>query len=155
MSFESYKPDQGKTSRTLVMLSGAVLLIWGSAALTLALKRAHALLERGLDETFEWAQPGEGYRLDVLLFETPLNPAFLISLLILVIGGLWWWRFLNRPKWADLLIEMETELKKVSWPTASDAWQSTLIVTGFTAVLVGTMFVYDVVIRMFLGLWQA
>ena len=61
-------------------------------------------------------------------------------------------RELNQ-KWAELLIDMETELRKVSWPTASDAWQSTLVVTGFTATVVVTILVYDLVIKGFISLF--
>ena len=76
-----------------------------------------------------------------------VSPAFALGVIVLVGASLWWWRFANKPRWAEILIEMETELRKVSWPTPSDAWQSTLVVTGFTALVVVTILVYDLVIK--------
>ena len=35
---------------------------------------------------------------------------------------------INRPKLGGLLIETETEMKKVSWPSWSDAFNSSLVV---------------------------
>ena len=52
-----------------------------------------------------------------------------------------------RPRVGDALAEMETELQKVSWPSLSDAWQSTLVVSGFTALIVVLVFSYDIVIK--------
>jgi preprotein translocase SecE subunit len=49
---------------------------------------------------------------------------------------------------------MEAELHKVSWPSFGDAWQSTLVVTGFTVTLVGTILVYDLIIRGILELFS-
>ena len=35
----------------------------------------------------------------------------------------------------------------MSWPTFPDAWQSTLVVSGFTALVVVLVFFYDFVIK--------
>jgi preprotein translocase SecE subunit len=152
---ESYKPGQAKTSRTLVLLTGLFLIGWGGVSLLLTLPQVWPELGRAWNE-FKWAGgalPKDAWRIDLVLVETQLGPSLTIAVAVAAVAGLWWWKFLNRPKWADLLIEMELELKKVSWPAASDAWQSTLVVTGFTVALVGTILVYDLVIRGILELF--
>lgn len=146
---EPYKAGQAKTSRTLVLFTGLFLVAWGCISLVLALPRLWSGLGRAWNE-FAWAGgalPANAWKLDLVVVETPFGPALTIAVVVALVTSLWWWRFLNRPRWADLLIEMEVELKKVSWPTPSDAWQSTLVVTGFTVTLVATILFYDLVIR--------
>ena len=159
MSFEAYKPDQAKTSRTLVLLTGVFLIAWGCASLVLALPQFPWIgseLGRAWNEfnMFGGALPDEAIRLDLVIYQSKFSPALTIAAVIFLAGSLWYWRFLNTPKWADLLIEMESELNKVSWPSLGDAWQSTLVVTGFTVVLVGTILVYDLIIRGILQLFS-
>ena len=159
LAFEGYKPDQAKTSRTLVLLTGWFLAAWGCVSLVLALPQfpwVGSELGRAWNE-FGWAGgalPEHAIKLDLVVLSTKFSPAFTIAVVVFLATALWYWRFLNTPKWADLLIEMEAELHKVSWPTFSDAWQSTLVVTGFTVVLVGTILVYDLIIRGILQLFS-
>jgi preprotein translocase SecE subunit len=144
---ETYKAGQAKTSRTLVLLTGLFLVFWGGISLVLALPQLWSKLGLAWNELLMDALPAQAWKLDLVIVETFFGPALTIAVLVAVGTGFWWWRFLNRPKWADLLIEMELELKKVSWPAPSDAWQSTLVVTGFTIALVATILFYDLVIR--------
>lgn len=150
--FAVYKPGQAKPSRTSTFLIGLFLILWGCVAIMLHLPRLWAQLGDPFNVLFMEALPENGWTVDLVFMVATVGPALAIAALIAIVGSLWWWKFLNTPKWADLLIEMETELKKVSWPTASDAWQSTLVVTGFTIALVVAMFVYDVVIKGFMEL---
>ncbi len=153
---DAYRPGQGKTSRTLVLLTGWFLIAWGSISLSLALPRIHSSLTRAWNE-FDWAggaNAPDAIRLDLVLYTAKFGPALTIAVFACAAAAFWWWRFVSKPKWADLLIEMEGELKKVSWPTPSDAWQSTLVVTGFTVALVITTFVYDIIIRGILELFS-
>ncbi len=58
----------------------------------------------------------------------PLNTAMLISAAVLV-ASIWMLnRILNKPKNADLLIETESELRKVTWPTVPEAVRSSVVV---------------------------
>ncbi len=152
MAIEAYKPGQAKSSRTLVLLSGLFLAVWGCVSLAFALSRFEKLQSAWNEEgLLGHALPDAAWRLDLGLFETKISPAFTIAAVVCVGVCFWWWRFLHRPRSADLLIEMEAELRKVSWPTFSDAWQSTLIVSAFTAALVATILVCDLVIRLALN----
>ena len=146
--FQAYRPGQGKMSRTLILWTGFLLLAWGCRSLMLALPEFFPRMGQGLNEfqAFGGALPQEAWSVDLVFFATKVSSALAIAVVVLLAGSLWWWRFMNRPKWADLVIEMEQELKKVSWPTFGDAWQSTLVVTAFTVALVAMTFLFDIVI---------
>jgi preprotein translocase SecE subunit len=140
----------------IALLSGLFLTAWGCRSLMRTIGDPSIWPKGGLAIN-QWlvgdAVEKDAWRVSAVVFEEKLSVAFLISAVLLVVLALWWWRFLNRERWADLLIEMETELRKVSWPSPSDAWQSTLVVTGFTFATVVTILVYDLVIKGFIELF--
>ena len=154
--FAVHKPGQARLSRMVTLLSGLFLIVWGCRSLMRALSDPSIWGKGGLAIN-QWlvgeAADADAWRVNAVLFDEKLSVAFLIGAVLMVTLCVWWWRFLNREKWADLLIDMETELRKVSWPTASDAWQSTLVVTGFTFAIVVTILVYDLVIKGFIELF--
>jgi len=78
-----------------------------------------------------------------------LNGALLISGLVL--GAAWYvlYRWQQTPKVADLLIDTETELTKVTWPTLSDAVNSSLVVVGVVLFLMTFLAGTDAL----LGMW--
>jgi len=141
----------------ITLLSGLFLIVWGCRSLMQALG-SPAIWGNGSKawnefSTFGGASEKDAWRIDLVVLNENFSPAFTIASLLLVGLVFFWWRFLNREKWADLLIDMETELRKVSWPSFPDAWQSTLVVSGFTATVVVTILVYDLVIKGFLELF--
>ncbi len=69
-----------------------------------------------------------------------IDMAMGVTLLFLAIGGLAISRFLNRPKSADLLIETEGELRKVTWPSTSETWSGTIAV--IVTVIIMLCFLY-------------
>ena len=153
--FKVYKPGQAKLSRTAVLLSGEALLLWGARSLVLELPQLWTDAGMAINVNYLDAPVADAWRLDIVLFESPVSIALLLGLAVVIGVSLWWFRFLNTEKWADMLIEMEAELRKVSWPTLSDAWLSTLVVTAFTVILVALMVVYDMVFKTLLeGLAQ-
>ena len=68
------------------------------------------------------------------MFNIIINIIIIMSILIVTVvlaGGLWLlYRFLEQPRQADLLIETESELNKVTWPTMPEAVNSSLVVLG-------------------------
>lgn len=139
----------------ITLLSGLFLVAWGCRSLIRSLASpaiAGGKLGLPFNVAYLNAPEKDGWRVEWLVIDENLSIAFLIGAVLLVGLGFWWWRFINRERWADLLIDMETELKKVSWPSPSDAWQSTLVVTGFTITVVTTILVYDLVIKGFIQL---
>lgn len=153
--FKTHKPGQARLSRMITLLSGLFLVAWGCRSLTQTLaspKLAAGKLGLPINVAYMNAPEKDGWRVSWVVVDENLSVAFLIGAVLLLALGFWWWRFVNRERWADLLIDMETELRKVSWPSPSDAWQSTLVVTGFTFTVVGTILVYDLVIKGFIEL---
>jgi len=153
--FKTHKPGQARLSRMITLLSGLFLVAWGcrSLAQTLASpKLAGGKFGLPINVAYMGAPEKDGWRVSWVVVDENMSVAFLIGAVLLLALGFWWWRFVNRERWADLLIDMETELRKVSWPSPSDAWQSTLVVTGFTITVVTTILVYDLVIKGFIEL---
>ena len=156
MSFlHVHKPGQARLSRLITLLCGLFMIAWGCRSLLRTIgdpsiwPQGSLALNQGL---LGQATDKEAWRLNPILNEV-ISPALVIAAVLFAVLAIAWWRFLNRERWADLLIDMEAELRKVSWPTPSDAWQSTLVVTGFTVSVIVTILVYDLVIKGFIELF--
>lgn len=129
---EFYKKGQGSIGRLLALASVAALLLWGGYTL--------------------WAQLQGSFALSRVVLAVPhvgleITWALILSVvLVLACGfGLVW--LLNRPRTVDLLIETEAEMKKVSWPSRSEAWNSSVVVVVTVVVLMGLLFFYDFVLN--------
>jgi preprotein translocase SecE subunit len=122
----AYKQDQGRMVRMAVFWTVAALLFYGSSSLRRELTgRFPDSLGRPLVAAFP--------KLPVLGVQ--LTGALAISILVFA-ATLWLaHRFLEKPKYADLLIETETELRKVTWPTAQEVFNSSLVVVVTVALL--------------------
>jgi preprotein translocase SecE subunit len=141
----------------ITLLSGLFLIVWGCRSLMRAVgdPTIWSLGAKSWNEftMFGGASEKDAWTVDIVVLQEKFSPAFTLAAVLLLVLSFAWWRFLNREKWAELLIEMETELRKVSWPSLPDAWQSTLVVSGFTATVVVTILVYDLVIKGFIELF--
>ena len=151
---KSYKPGQAKLTRTVAWWSGAFFVLWGGKAMVETLPEFYRALGTPLNVlTDKSLNLDQGWTADVIIMQAPVSIAFVVAVLFIAGGLLWWQRFINTERWAELLIDTEGELRKVSWPTLPDAWQSTLIVTACTALLVGLVLVFDWVINGFMRLF--
>lgn len=119
----AYKEDQGRMVRMAAYWSLAVLLFYGCHSLYYTLLAKVEALGKELG----------GITIPVI--GIPLNPALLICALVLAAGLFLLYRWQNTPKNADLLIETEAELKKVTWPTMPEAVGSSVVVIVTVAVL--------------------
>ncbi len=72
-----------------------------------------------------------------------LSGAFLISSAIAIVGVFLLYRWSQRPNVADLLIDTEAELKKVTWPTFQDVVNSSIVVVVCVLVLMTFMAASD------------
>jgi preprotein translocase SecE subunit len=137
---EFYKKGQGSISRLLALISGGLLIVWGGYALWVKLQGT------GAAKVFSFEVPHVG--LDI-------NLALVISVVVVVVGwiGLVW--ILNRPRSVDLLIETESEMRKVSWPSRQEAWNSSIVVVVTVLVMMGLLFFYDVVLNAILSFFFA
>jgi len=62
----------------------------------------------------------------------------------LLAAGLWIsYRLVNLPRFADFLIAVEAEMNKVSWPTRTELFRSSLVVIIVIFVLAAILFGYD------------
>ena len=52
----------------------------------------------------------------------------------------------------DLLVDTESEMKKVSWPSRQEAWSSSIVVVVTVLVMMGLLFFYDFVLNQVLKL---
>src|SRR5262245_52390822 len=109
--FTPYKEDQGRYVRMAAFWSVAFFLVFGCTFL-------HDLL---IQSAF-LREPLGGSRIPVVAVN--LSPAFLISFALFCAGMALIYRWQHNPKMADLLIETEAELKKVTWPKGQEVWNA-------------------------------
>ncbi len=73
----------------------------------------------------------------------------------LALVGIWiTFRLVNIPSFADFLIAVEAEMNKVSWPTRTELFRSSLVVILLLLFLAFVLFGYDVFWRQLLSLLQ-
>ena len=126
--FGSYKPNQGRTVRLVTAVTFGVI-----CALS-AWRLYDTLL------TVKFSEDGESV-LNHLRWALPS---------LLLFGGAWLsWRVVNLPKFADFLIAVEAEMTKVSWPTNTELYRSSLVVIFFIISLAAVLFAFDVFWKFF------
>jgi preprotein translocase SecE subunit len=120
----AYKPEQGRITRTVAFWSLALLLVYGCMSLNDTLATYVPTLG---------AQFGGNATVPIVSWK--LTAALLITLSVFGAGMFLLTRYLNRPKVAELLIETENELRKVTWPTFNEAMNSSFVVIACVALL--------------------
>ena len=101
----------------------AILALWGARALNIQL----GVLSKTMATRFGVDANGQG-GLVIPVLGYSVTPAFLISLAVGAVSVFLLYRWLEKPKNADLLIDTESELRKVTWPTFKDVVNSSLVV---------------------------
>jgi len=119
----AYRKDQGRLARMAAFWSLAILALWGARALKIQLGVLSAALATPLGAD---ANGQNGLYLPVLAVK--VTPAFLIATAVGGASIFLLWRWLEKPKNADLLIDTESEMRKVTWPTFKDVISSSLVV---------------------------
>ena len=76
-----------------------------------------------------------------------LDMSMAISLGVVALACFVLFTLLNRPKAADMLIETESELRKVTWPTVADTWKGTMAVVVTVAFMLVYLTGADMLIR--------
>ncbi|MEQ8763372.1 MAG: preprotein translocase subunit SecE [Planctomycetota bacterium] len=109
-----YKKDQGIYARRTALWLLVLLLLWGAFRLYVWFSGFAALKASNMGE--------------IPLTDVKLNWAFAIAAIIFAAAVFGCAKLLNRPKLADLMIDTEQEMKKVTWPTFNDAVNSSVIV---------------------------
>ena len=113
-----YKRTQGKIARQVTAIAVAVLLI------------------------------GALFQIQTLL--TSLNLDFGVKFLVTTALGvifLWFsYRVVNYPKFADFLIQVEAEMRKVSWPSWHQVVTSSCVVIVVMLILMISLFSFDIIL---------
>jgi len=115
-----YKPNQGRIVRQLTAVAIWVIVGLGCWSLYGTLRGS---LEAGS-------------------YLTPGIPAVLLA------AGLWFgFRVVNWPRFADFLIAVEAEMKKVTWPSREELIRASIVVIFTIFFLAVTLFLFDIVWR--------
>jgi preprotein translocase subunit SecE len=131
---EIYKEGHGVLVRRIAFVTLAALIVWGGTEL-------YGLLNSG-----KWVQNNRWVDYRIPVIHQYIDPAFAISWIVVIAACVFLYRGLNRPRAADFLIETDTEVRKVTWPSWNDAWNSSLIVLIFVVVMTGFIFLSDFII---------
>ena len=118
----AYKKDHGRYARMVAFWSLTLLLAYGCIRTEgLVLSMRSWLRSLGGDSLARpWIEP-----FPIL---GTMDLAMTICLGLLAVSGGLVYLWLSRPRVADMLIDTESELRKVTWPTFSDTWKGTLAV---------------------------
>ena len=146
-----YKAGQGVVTRRIAYWCAVGLMLWGARDLWVWLRGFGALQSPILAERVL------GLDVRTLPLGGPvLDGALVIATVLGVAGWVWAAWFLKRPWLADLLIDTESEMKKVSWPASDEAWSATKVVTvtvlAFTLVLTVFDFAITGLMKLLTGL---
>ena len=114
LSIYRYKPDQGRLSRGVAFWLVSAVIYYGCRTLYFFLH-------------WPWAKSNL-IEEHIPIADVPLNMALILSFVVFLAAewGLVW--MINRRKMGELLIETETEMKKVSWPSWNDSFSSSIVV---------------------------
>jgi preprotein translocase SecE subunit len=136
----AYKIDQGRLTRLAAYWSSAALAFYGCVSLRQTLSTIfHGALANPLIPSMK----------QIPVLGLNLNAALLITAVVLVACWYLLYRWQQTPKIADLLIETEAELRKVTWPTVPEAINSSIIVIACVMFLMAFLAGADYV----LGRW--
>jgi len=128
LSFAVYKRNQGRITRQAT---------FAAVALTLAIGvwRLAQVLPLWLASSGPLVPGASGADLGVYRF---LVPGLLLA------AGLWFaYRLVNVPRFADFLIAVESEMAKVSWPSAGEVARSSAVIIFLIFALAAILAAYD------------
>ena len=121
---KAYKPDQGRMTRMASFWSLVLLLLFGCYFLHGIFLSYGALKD-----------PIGGISIPIV--SIPLSGSFLICSLLFLGGMVALFGWMQRPKVADFLIDVEAELRKVTWPTGQEVVNASIVVVITVVVLMG------------------
>ena len=122
LSFQSYKPKQGRLVRQLTTAGVALVALLGAVAL------------------------GNGPLRDAVDGMEPLKANLIqigIPAVLFFLGLVFAFRIVNYSVFADFLIAVQGELTKVSWPSKHELKNSTIVVVVTMFFLGGLLLIFD------------
>ncbi len=133
MNLSVYKKGKAVVSRTFVVVSLGLVMLFGSRDLY------YLLADLG------WFEP-----ISVGGIQFGLPEIVVGVVVLLCSGGIWW--VINNPRMVDFLIGVEAELGKVSWSPWHQVVGSTVVVFVSVAVLGVFILVVDLVVARLMAL---
>lgn len=138
----TYRKDQGRLARMAAFWTLAVLLLYGCVQLRSELT---SMFPQSVGKTFGSNETGhDGLRVPIVGLD--LSVALVVAALTAGLGLWLLHRWLETPKRADLLIETEHELRKVTWPSLDEAVDGSIVVVVVVLFLMGFMAAADYVL---------
>ena len=116
--FKAYKKKQGKVCRMATAFAIFLLLSAG----------IYQLYNAYLDDKGVWG-------------------VYVLPLVLLFLNAWFCYRTVNFPRFADFLIQVEAEMRKVSWPGKSELIRSSFVVIVVMFMFTVLLFGYDIVLR--------
>lgn len=135
---KAYKSDQGRMVRMGAFWILALLWLYGCMAL-------HQTLSAFVDAL---ANPLLG---TVPILRWEMTGSFLISAVLFLAGFYLLWSWHQTPKVADLLIETEAELQKVTWAKMPEVINTSIVVVFFVVFLMAFLAGSDIVLSRIFG----
>lgn len=129
---KAYKSEQGRMVRMGAFWTLALLFLYGCMALNQTLL------------SFVDSLKSDMGRIPILGWH--LTGAFAISTAAFVVGFVLLFRWHQTPKVADLLIDTESELQKVTWAKMPEVINSSFVVIGFVLFLMVFLAGSDIVL---------
>jgi preprotein translocase SecE subunit len=147
--FQNYRRGAGRRARSFATFLMLALIAWLS----------YALLEYGntrLDRLLQLEDPFFGRQLVAGggMLTDWVTPSVFLALVVFIIGTVILRMWLNRPRFADLLIETESELRRVKWATRKEVTRATGVVLYFVVWFSLILFVFDLTFVMGVGMLQ-
>lgn len=131
----AHKPDEGRHARQTSFWLGMGMIFFGCYALSVELSAWQSLR----------APVFSGFA-EIPLLAIPLTGGFLLAAAVFCAGAWTYVRFLAKPRVADRLIEVEGEMRKVTWPSFEEASNSSIIVIATVLLLMGFLALSDLVL---------
>lgn len=129
-----YKAEQGRATRGTAFWLLILLAYYGATTL-------YAFL------SWDWARTEFGFTLPVL--ELPVDGRLVASVVVFLAMAFALKKGINHPKLADLLIDTEGELKRVTWPSWPETWNGSLVVVVTVVAMLVLLAGADIILSRF------
>ena len=126
----SYRPDQGVYARGIAFWAIAAYGWFAGRSLYYELQRFDFANKKLLAD-------------EIPVLAMHLTPGLLIGTALCLAVAWGAWKLIHLPKLADLLIDTEAEMKKVTWPSYDETKKSSLVVIGCVAFLLVFLYATD------------
>ena len=134
---KAYKSEQGRMVRMGAFWTLALLFLYGCMSLNVTLYAFVDSMQSSIGK--------------IPILGWSLTGAFLVSTGIFIVGFILLFRWHQTPKVADLLIETESELQKVTWARMPEVINSSIVVIGFVLFLMAFLASSDIVLSKISG----